>query len=151
MQFNPYVRSRLRDNIGRTVLCGDNKEHIKAGSGQKYTFFDADLYKENVQKAFLSEVGSAGSCSLYCSDIEEHSDFSIQLCNEKLLYVKHRQDGRNEYKWKSQEPHDFLDCMAMCYAGASSQGISGNNIKSSMEILKKVPCRTIIKPRIKIV
>ena len=31
--FNPFVRSRLRDAIGRTVLCGDSAEHIKAGSG----------------------------------------------------------------------------------------------------------------------
>jgi hypothetical protein len=31
--FNPYVRSRLRDAIGRTVLCGNNDEHIKSGSG----------------------------------------------------------------------------------------------------------------------
>jgi hypothetical protein len=31
--FNPYVRSRLRDAIGRTVLCGNADEHVKSGSG----------------------------------------------------------------------------------------------------------------------
>jgi len=45
--FNPFVRSRLRDAIGRTVLCGDAREHVKAGAGSKYVFFDADYYKES--------------------------------------------------------------------------------------------------------
>lgn len=31
--FNPFVRTRLRDAIGRTVLCGDAMEQTKAGSG----------------------------------------------------------------------------------------------------------------------
>lgn len=75
--FNPFVRSRLRDAIGRTVLCGDSAEHIKAGSGQKYVFFDADLFKEMVQKAFLSELGAPGACSMYDGDSDEHSEFAI--------------------------------------------------------------------------
>lgn len=151
MQFNPFVRSRLRDAIGRTVLCGNNQEHVKAGSGQKYTFFDADLYKEMVHKAFLTEVGSPGSCSLYCSDVEDHTDFAMQICNEKILYVKHRQDGRNEYKWKTQEPHDYLDTMSMCFAVAASQGISGNNIRSSnLNGLKRTQ-KVVKKPKLKIV
>lgn len=44
--FNPFVRSRLRDSIGRTVLCGDAKEQTVAGSGVKYMFFDSDVYRE---------------------------------------------------------------------------------------------------------
>lgn len=71
------MRSRLRDAIGRTVLCGDSAEHIRAGSGSKYVFFDADLFKEMVQKAFLSEAGAPGSCTLYDGDSDEHSDFAI--------------------------------------------------------------------------
>ena len=43
--FNPFVRSRLRDSIGKTVLCGDAQEHVKSGAGKKYVFFDADFYK----------------------------------------------------------------------------------------------------------
>ena len=46
--FNPYARSRLRDAIGRTVLCGDSQEHARSGSGQKYMFFDSDVYREIV-------------------------------------------------------------------------------------------------------
>ena len=65
--FNPLARNRLRNAIGRTVLCGDDKELIKKGTGHKWLFFDADFFKEKVQRAFLSQVGSPGSCSLYGS------------------------------------------------------------------------------------
>lgn len=87
--FNPYVRSRLRDAIGKTVLCGDASEHVKSGSGNKYVFFDADLYKELAQRAFMSDVGAPGSCALYQGGPSEHTEFAMQVCNEKLLYVKH--------------------------------------------------------------
>lgn len=106
-------------------MCGDAAEHVKAGAGQKYVFFDADFYKETFQRAVLSEPGAPGACSLYDGDASEHSEFAIQACNEKLVYVKHMPDGRNRYEWKSAEPHDFLDCMSMCYAVAASKGITG--------------------------
>lgn len=59
--FNPLIRSRLRDAIGRTVLCGDAMEQTKAGSGLKYMFFDSDLYREMAQRAFLAPLGSQGA------------------------------------------------------------------------------------------
>ena len=45
-QFNPLVRTRLRNASGRTVLCGNPEERVKAGAGQKYVLWDADFYKE---------------------------------------------------------------------------------------------------------
>ena len=122
--FNPFVRSRLRDAIGRTVLCGDAQEHVKSGAGKKYVFFDADFYKEAAQKALLCPIGAVGSCTLYFGDVEEHRDFAIQVCNEKLRFVQHKA-GRDIYSWTTKEPHDFLDCMSMSYAVAASQGLSG--------------------------
>lgn len=127
--FNPFVRSRLRNAIGKTVLCGDAQEHVKAGAGSKYVFFDADFYKEAAQKALVCPFGAAGSCSLYYGDAEEHRDFAIQVCNEKLISV-HRRSGRDVYSWKSREPHDYLDCMSMCFAVAASQGISGATVQA---------------------
>jgi hypothetical protein len=35
-QFNPVVRSRLRDTIHNTTLCGDEAEKIRAGAGLKW-------------------------------------------------------------------------------------------------------------------
>ena len=117
-------------------------------------FFDADLFKEMVQKAFMSEAGAPGSCSLYDGDADEHSDFAIQVCNEKLLFVKHSQDGKNHYSWKSADPHDYLDTMSMCYAVASSQGISGMNINTGLASHMTARHRRVIrrgKPKVRIV
>lgn len=118
--FNPFMRSRLRDAIGRTILCGDQMEQQKSGAGHKYMFFDSDVYREMVQRAFLSPLGSQGGCQLYDGTPEEHTEFAQQVTNEHIKFVKHRQDGRNEYYWTSKEPHDYLDTMAMCFAIASS-------------------------------
>lgn len=46
--FNPLARNRLRNAVGRTVLCCNDMEAIKQGSGQKWLFFDSDYFKEAV-------------------------------------------------------------------------------------------------------
>ena len=146
--FNPFVRSRLRDAIGRTVLCGDAQEHVKNGAGQKYVFFDADFYKEAAQKALLCPIGAVGSCQLYFGDVEEHRDFAIQVCNEKLRFVQHKA-GRDIYNWASKEPHDYLDCMSMCYAVAASQGLSGQ--LGSTTQMERQKMRLHKRPKIRLV
>lgn len=118
--FNPFVRSRLRDAINRTVLCGDPAEHVKAGAGKKYVFWDSDYYRELVQKAFLANVGSSGSCTLYKGDADEHSEYAMQICNEKLLLVQHKKDEKDVYSWKTHEPHDSLDSTAQAFAIAAT-------------------------------
>lgn len=146
------MRTRLRDAIGRTVLCGNAEEHVKNGAGQKYVFFDADFYKEVAQRAFLSQVGASGSCSLYEGTKDEHTEFAIQVCNERLRFVQHRA-GRDFYTWATKEPHDYLDCMAMCHAVAASQGMTGINFtgSSSVRELPNARTRRRAKPKIKVI
>jgi len=129
--FNPFVRSRLRDAQNGTVLCGDAQEHVKAGAGRKYMFWDSDRYREAVQKAFLAKAGAPGSCTLFRGDADEHAEYATQVCNERLLMVQHKKDGRDVYSWKSREPHDALDATAQAFAVAASQGISGANVGSA--------------------
>ena len=122
--FNPLVRSRLRNAVGHTVLCGDDKEHIKAGAGKKWLFFDSDWCKECEQRALMSEPGSPGGTSLYDDLALNHMDFANGVCNERIKWKKALSNGRTEYSWISKEPHDFLDCLAMCRAIAESEGLS---------------------------
>ena len=155
-KFNPYIRTRLRDEINSTVLCGDPEEHIKAGAGKKYMFWDSDLYRETVQRAFTSEVGAAGSCCLYKGDRDEHTEYAMQLCNERLRLIRHGQDGRSVYFWKSKEPHDFLDSTAQAYAVAASQGISGSNFTQPKAAKVVTPSRRFMpamrhKPKVVVV
>lgn len=89
-------------------------------------FWDSDYYRAMVQKAFLAPVGSIGGAQLFDAPAKLHTDFALQVCGEKLLYVQHKQDGRDYYTWKSSQDHDCLDSLAQAYAIAASQGMSGN-------------------------
>ena len=122
--FNPLVRSRLRNAVGHTVLCGDDREHVKSGTGKKWLFFDADWCKECEQRALMSEPGSPGGTSLYDDLAVNHLDFAQQVCNEKIKWKKTLASGKTEYSWISKDPHDFLDTLSISRAIAESQGLS---------------------------
>ena len=123
-QFNPLLRSRLKNAVGRTVLCGDEKEQTKKGSGYKWLFFDSDFFREAVQRSILMPLGSPGGTVLYDALPMVHLEFASQICNELLKWKKTKADGRMEYHWKSKDPHDFLDTMSMLFAVAFSEGIT---------------------------
>lgn len=114
MKFNGFTRSRLRDALNRTVLCGDR--------GKKWLFWDADCYKETAQRSWATETGAPGGLSMF--DGVDHDEFAIQVANERLVSKRDRADGRSEFTWKTKEPHDYGDCVAMCYAVAASQGLT---------------------------
>lgn len=152
--FNPLIKSRLRNAVGRTVLCGDPKEHLKSGSGYKYMFFDSDHFREVVQRSFLVETGAPGSCNLYKDLPLEHVEFAHQVCNEQLRWKKTKGDGRIEYNWKSKEPHDYLDCLAMMRAIAEHEGLSTVQItapSSTHKQLKQLVKRKVLRNRIRFV
>ena len=151
-KFNAFSRSRLRDAQNRTVLCGDPAEHARAGSGQKYLFFDSDYYREKVQRALLTPLGGLGGCQLYNSDPSEHVEYASQVCNERIRHVRHLSDGRDEYEWISKEPHDYLDASAMCDAIAGSYGLSGLSTATGESTSKKMAARRrFVRRRIRFV
>lgn len=130
--FNPYLRSKLRTDIARTVLCGDEREHLKSGSGHRWVYWDSDFYRERVQSGFLKPVGLAGSVTLYHGDDGEHRDYARQICAEKLKAKRRRADGRDEYTWKTHPDHDMLDSTAQAFACAAQFGISSANFDAGV-------------------
>ena len=62
--------------------------------------------------------------SLYDDLALNHMDFANGVCNERIKWKKALSNGKTEYSWISKEPHDFLDCLAMCRAIAESEGLS---------------------------
>ena len=131
-QFRSYVRSRLKEEVNRTILCGDKQEQERSGTGHKWTYFDSDLYHEQVQKGFLQEIGNVGSISWYQGG--NHAEWALQVCNEKLLMKRARGDGTVEYTWKDiGEDHDALDAIGQCLATYASQGFAtGDTGRASM-------------------
>lgn len=115
--WNPNVRSRITDARNETVLCEDKT------NGWRWLAWNSDFYKETAQKAWLGEVGTPGSLSLF--DGQRHGEFAAQVAAEVLDYKVALSDGRTEYKWRLVGPHNDLgDATAMCYALAGAFGIS---------------------------
>lgn len=151
-KFNAFSRSRLADARNRTVLCGSPAEHARAGSGDKYLFFDSDYYREKVQRALLTPLGGLGGCQLYNADPAEHVEYASQVCNERIRHVRHLSDGRDEYEWISKEPHDYLDASAMADAIAGSYGLSGLSTATGESTSKKMADRRrFVRRRIRFV
>ena len=154
--WNGNVRSKLRSATGRTVLCGDEAEHLKSGSGKKWVAWDADAGKMAVLKAVLvSPYGLAG-LMLYNGTPNHHQDFATQLTNEKLLYITHQSNGKDLYNWKTKSAidHDYLDTVAQAYAVAWScslgTDINGGSVQKTQNAMR-ARMRMRYKPRIRIV
>lgn len=125
--WNPNVRSRIRDERNATVLCRDPQR-------RKWLAWNADEYKEKAQKAWGTETGGAGGLSIYDGKAN-HYKFAAQIANERLKSkTKIRgKDGRDcyAYKWNTKNPHDYGDCVAMCYALAGADNITGTNTQTT--------------------
>lgn len=117
--WNPYVRSRITDPRNETVLCEDKT------NGWRWLAWNSDYYKETAQKAWLGEVGTPGSLSLF--DGQRHGEYAAQVAAEVLDYKVALSDGKVDYKWRMVGPHNDLgDATAMCYALAGAFGISAS-------------------------
>ena len=143
--YRSFMKTRLKEDVNRTLLCGNEDEHKIAGSGRKYTFFDSDLYHEKVHKGFLQALGNVGSISWY--DGNEHSKWAVQVCGEKLVMKKAKGDGTTVYTWKEVSPdHDALDSIGQALAAYASMGFAttGGELRRRYHAPKK-------KSRIRIV
>jgi len=111
--YNPNVKSRIG------IVRNGVYECMERGKG-KWLCFDADIYKETAQRAFLSEPGAIGSCTLFDGN---HRELAIQTCRETLA-DKAEVAGRMHYEWVTQPgKHDFLDTLSMNDALAGWNGI----------------------------
>jgi hypothetical protein len=118
--WNPNVRSRIRNALNDTVWCRDQQ-------GRVWMAWNADLYKESAQRAWATETGAPGGCSLFDGGVN-HVEFATQIANETLKGKLQMLDGRIDYSWRTREPHDFGDCMAMAYALAGSRNVTGQGV-----------------------
>lgn len=121
--WNPYVRSRIREEKNATILCRDPQR-------RRWLAWNADEYKEKAQRAWATETGGAGGLSIFDGGAN-HYKFAAQIANERLkAKTKTRgRDGRDcyAYKWITKNPHDYGDCVAMCYAIAGADNITGSS------------------------
>lgn len=122
--WNPFVRSKIRHAINETVECGDRD---RDGNRQRWTNFNADFWRETMQRAWLGEIGTPGGLSLFggASDIR-HDEYAMQVSAEQLRKKELAPDGRFRYEWVGGETHrhDYGDAQTMCLAVAGNKGLT---------------------------
>ena len=122
--WNPYVRSKIRHAINETVECGDCD---RDGNRQRWTNFNADYWRETMQRAWLGEIGTPGGLSLFGGSADvRHDDFALQVSAAQLRKKELTPDGRYKYEWTGGENarHDYGDATTMCLAVAGNKGLT---------------------------
>jgi len=113
--YNPAVKSHIGQPRNGVYQCFDKVTRAR------WICFDADVWKETAQLAWLGTMGAPGACSLPDGHNKEWAD---QICREQLA-GKGDVGGRMTYRWNTTPnyPHDAGDVMAMLYALAGWSGI----------------------------
>jgi hypothetical protein len=121
MPFRIYVaRGYSSDRykpFGKWVIGSPREQcHFTEWPSGRGIAFNADYWREVMQRAWLAEIGQPGGMSLYAGD---HRDFSEQICREKLREKLQGSTG-TFYKWDTLPGwHDDCDAMTECYVGAA--------------------------------
>jgi hypothetical protein len=98
---------------------------------------NACYWREIVQRAFLTDPGTIGSCSLYGNSKVVHLKFADQICNE-VLRQKYNTDYGTRWEWEDKGIHDKLDSLVLTYVGASMIGIRTDG---QVRVVRKAPPR----------
>jgi hypothetical protein len=115
-QYKAWGRTLSGKPFEQAHNCVDRKD----GRTIRWSMWNADYWKEVHQRAWLGEVGSPGSISLYAGN---HSELAAQICNEKLA-GKGEVGGLMMWNYvRAPGKNDFGDALAQCYALAALQGI----------------------------
>lgn len=105
--------------------------------------FDSDYYHEMVHKGFLQELGNIGSLSWYNGS--DHTEWSLQVCNERLMMKRQRQDGTYEYHWRETGDHDALDSIGQALAAHASQGFATATTGRTSMMRPRLPAKKRIR------
>jgi hypothetical protein len=131
--------------FGKSIV-GKPREQCHMASdirGRKWLAWHADYWREAAQKAWTGSVGAPGSCSLPAG---HHRDFAEQICREQLA-GKGEIGGAMQWVWHTQPgPHDYGDCMAMCFAGAAWGGIGTGGQVARRQVVRRRPTGVTVIP-----
>ncbi len=115
-QYKPYGRTLDGPAREQCHRCLTKKED---GRIIRWVVWNADYWKEIMQRAWMGEIGAPGSCSLFRGN---HGEFARQVCGEKLM-GKGEIGGQMFWNFVTVPGrHDFLDAMAQGYAAAAYDG-----------------------------
>ena len=88
---------------------------------------DGMITIEHIKNGVVTHIETSGM----------RGELAEQVSREKLRAKRSRPDGRTEYDWKTADPHDFGDCVTMCYAIAAASGIAAAGMGNSIPKKRK--------------
>lgn len=111
--------------IGRPCE-GAHMQRAQNDPNKTYAMFNADYWRETMQRAFLPEVGAPGGCTLYAVDRpREHAEFAAQTCAEKIFNKYETPKGwRWEWRHVPGAQWDWGDALAGCWVAAALRGLT---------------------------
>ncbi|MEN6360056.1 MAG: hypothetical protein ABFD59_08370 [Smithella sp.] len=122
----------------KNMLIGRPMEgcHVTKSDNGPFLAFNADMWRETAQRAFLPEAGAHGGFTIYHSASDrEHSDFAEHVAAEKLTN-KYETDKGTRWEWSHQPgaAWDWGDAVTGCWVAAAASGLS----PSGMKIVRRV-------------
>jgi len=126
-------RAAHRYNYKKETLVGQPFEgcHIQrtqSDPNKFYCMFNSDFWRETSQRAFLSEPGAPGGCTLYAETRpKEHRDFAAQEVAEKI-HNKYDTPQGTRWEWHHAPgaQWDWGDALTGCWVGAAAKGLSAS-------------------------
>jgi hypothetical protein len=115
----------------KNLLVGKPMEgcHVtRSDMGGTYLAFNADMWRETAQRAFLADPGAPGGFTLYqAPDQRHHQRFADQVTAEKLSN-KYETDSGMRWEWRQQPGShwDWGDALTGCWVAAAFNGLSAS-------------------------
>lgn len=109
--------------------------HLTKSENGNFLAFNADVWRETSQRAFLCDAGAPGGITLHATDHDkQHTRFAEHITAEKLTN-KYETDGGPRWEWRHQPGNqwDWGDCLTGCYVAAAANGLSA----SGMTVVRK--------------
>jgi len=120
-------------------------QRAQTDAHKRYIMFNADVWRETMQRAFLGNAGAPGGCTLYAvPDPRQHFEFADH-CRAEMLRAKGDVGGVIHYDWTHRPgaAWDWGDALTGCWVAAAASGLSA----SGQPAAAPVPFRNIRRTR----
>ena len=125
-----YAAHRYAPRKNMLVGAPWEQGHVTDSPSGNFIAFNADYWREIMQRAWLGETGTPGGATLYQSDPRQHTTFSGQVVAERLRQ-KYQTDAGMRWEWTHRpgSEWDYGDAMTMAWVGAASAGLNTQGVQ----------------------
>jgi hypothetical protein len=115
--------------VKRDALIGRPFEncHVQKSDNGPYLVFNADAWRETMQRAFLADPGAPGGLTLHAAPDRYHVPFAEHVIAEKLCNKYETAQGlRWEWRHQPGASWDWGDALTGCWVAGAASGLSAS-------------------------